>query len=164
MEKSRNTTASSDQWNRFSGSRPLESAARIASRADAAAITSTSNQVGRLCSASKAKRRNSFKAVSVPMICRMTSRRNPRPMTIAAATQSRRVTFAMFSRTTPRWVAGRLPRSCPATSVDRSQAVSATTCSSSSLSEPVKKSSAGDRQAVVNMRSLSHEQRAFAVS
>jgi len=31
-------------------------------------------------------------------------------------------------------------------------------------SEPVKKSSAGDRQAVVNMRSLSHEQRAFAVS
>jgi hypothetical protein len=32
------------------------------------------------------------------------------------------------------------------------------------LSEPVKKSSAGDRQAVVNMRSLPHEQRAFAVS
>jgi hypothetical protein len=31
-------------------------------------------------------------------------------------------------------------------------------------SEPVKKSSAGDRQAVVNMRSLPHEQRAFAVS
>jgi hypothetical protein len=32
------------------------------------------------------------------------------------------------------------------------------------LSEPVKKSSARDRQAVVNMRSLPHEQRAFAVS
>ena len=31
-------------------------------------------------------------------------------------------------------------------------------------SEPVKKSSAGDRQAVVNTRSLSHQQRAFAVS
>ena len=63
MERSRSTTASSDQWNWFSGSRPLESAARIASRVDAAAMTSASNQVGRLCSASKVKCRKSFRTV-----------------------------------------------------------------------------------------------------
>jgi len=52
----------------------------------------------------------------------------------------------------------------PLVFLEACQTAQAEKASESVASEPVKKSSAGDRQAVVNMRSLSHEQRAFAVS